>query len=129
MQITFKLIENTVNGYFLNKLFQSNSVQGHSLRNCFMWTEKGHIIHTLNFPTTCLSSSPVIKCLSVDKDDASNNKFKPIYSNCFFIRTLEKLCMIQAYEEPMVFTKNHTLNPVLVLSSKYPCALADLMHT
>ena len=26
--------------------------------------------------------------------------------------------MIQAYEEPMVFTKNQTLNPVLVLSSE-----------
>ena len=26
--------------------------------------------------------------------------------------------MIQAYEEPMVFTKNQTLNPVLVLNSK-----------
>ena len=26
--------------------------------------------------------------------------------------------MIQAYEEPMVFTKNQTLNPILVLSSK-----------
>ena len=37
--------------------------------------------------------------------------------------------MIQAYEEPMAFSKTHTLNPVLVLSSKYPCALADLMHT
>ena len=29
--------------------------------------------------------------------------------------------MIQAYEEPMAFTKNATLNPVLVISSKYPC--------
>ena len=29
--------------------------------------------------------------------------------------------MIQAYEEPMAFTRNHTLHPVLVLSSKYPC--------
>ena len=29
--------------------------------------------------------------------------------------------MIQAYEEPMAFTKNLTLNPILVLSSKYPC--------
>ena len=35
-----------------------------------------------------------------------------------YIRTLEKLWMIQAYEEPMVFTKNQTLNPILVLSSK-----------
>ena len=76
---------------------------------------------TLKFPTTCLSSSLVIKCLSVDKENVPNNKFKPIHSNCFYIRTLEKLCMIQAYEEPMVFTKNQTLNPILVLSSKYPC--------
>ena len=29
--------------------------------------------------------------------------------------------MIQAYEEPMAFTKNVTLNPALVISSKYPC--------
>ena len=29
--------------------------------------------------------------------------------------------MIQAYQEPMAFTKNATLNPVLVISSKYPC--------
>ena len=73
MQITFKSIENTINGYFLNKLFQSNSVQGHSLKNCFMWNKKGHIIHTLKFPTTCLSSSQVIKCLSVDKENVPNN--------------------------------------------------------
>ena len=86
-----------------------------------MWTKKGYIIHILKIPTTCLSSSPVIKCLSVDKEDVSNNKSKPIYLNCFYIRTLEKLCMIQAYEEPIVFTKNQTLNPILVLSSKYPC--------
>ena len=26
--------------------------------------------------------------------------------------------MIQAYEEPMAFTKNQTLNPILVLSSE-----------
>ena len=29
--------------------------------------------------------------------------------------------MIQAYEEPMAFTENATLYPVLVISSKYPC--------
>ena len=54
--------------------------------------------------------------MSVDKENALNNKLKPISLNCFYIRTLEKLCMIQVYEEPMVFTKNQTLNPVLVLS-------------
>ena len=37
--------------------------------------------------------------------------------------------MIKAYEEPMAFTKKHTLNLVLILSSKYPCDLADLIHT
>ena len=37
--------------------------------------------------------------------------------------------MIQAYEEPMAITKNLTLNCFLVLSSKYPCILADLIHT
>ena len=35
--------------------------------------------------------------------------------------------MIQAYEEPMVFTKNQTLNPVLVLSSKISL-LFQLIH-
>ena len=75
----------------------------------------------MEVPTAYLSNSPVIKFLSVDKENVSNNKFKPIYSNCFFIRTLGKLCMIQADQEPMAFTKNATLNPVLVISSKYPC--------
>ena len=108
-----------MSGYLLNKLFQSNSVQGHSLRNYTMWTKEGHIKHSLKFPTTCLSNSPVIKnVLSVDKENASNNKLKPISSNCLYIRTLEKLCMIQAYEEPVFFTRNQTLNPILVLSSK-----------
>ena len=83
----------------------------------------------MEVPTTYLSSSPIIKFLSVDKENVSNNKFKPIYLNCFFIGTLEKLCMILAYEEPLAFTKNLTLNPVLVLSSKYPCTLVDLIHT
>ena len=83
----------------------------------------------MEVPTVYLSSSPIIKFPSVDKESVSNNKFKPIYLNCFFIRTLEKLCMIQAYEEPMAITKNLTLNSVLVLSSKYPCTLVDLIHT
>ena len=34
---------------FLKKLFQSNSVQGHLLRYCFIWTKQGHINHTLEF--------------------------------------------------------------------------------
>ena len=37
--------------------------------------------------------------------------------------------MIKAYEEPMASTKKHTLNLVLVLSSKYPCGPVDLIHT
>ena len=38
--------------------------------------------------------------------------------------------MIQAYEEPMVFTKNQTLNPVLVLSgSKFKNILAILIDS
>ena len=37
--------------------------------------------------------------------------------------------MIQAYDEPMVYTKNQTLKPFLVQCSKYPCALADLIQT
>ena len=35
--------------------------------------------------------------------------------------------MIQAYEEPMVFTKNQALNPILVLSSNIPL-LFQLTH-
>ena len=37
--------------------------------------------------------------------------------------------MFKAYEEPMAFTRKHTLNLVLVLSLKYPCGLTDLIHT
>ena len=37
--------------------------------------------------------------------------------------------MFKAYEEPMAFTRKPTLNLVLVLSSKYPCGLTDLIHT
>ena len=32
-------------------------------------------------------------------------------------------------DEPMVYTKNQTLNPFLVQCSKYPSVLADLIHT
>ena len=37
--------------------------------------------------------------------------------------------MFKAYEEQMALTRKHTLNLVLVLSSKYPCGLTDLTHT
>ena len=71
------------------------------------------------FPTTCLSSSPVIKMSWVlikrMHQITNSNQF---HKNCLYIRTLEKPCMIQAYEKPMAFTRNQTLNPVLVLSSK-----------
>ena len=70
----------------------------------------------MEVPTACLSGSPIIKFPSVDKESVSNNKFKSIYLNCFFIGTLEKLRMIQAYEEPLAITKNLTLNSILVPS-------------
>ena len=44
----------------------------------------------MEVPTTCLSSSPIIKFPSVDKKSVSNNKFKPIYLNCFFIGALRE---------------------------------------
>ena len=62
---------------FLKKLFQSNSVQGHLLRYCFMWTKQGHINHALEFfPLHFYLVVQEPKCLSIDKENASNNKFK-----------------------------------------------------